>query len=355
MHSDNNEKSTTANSTQICCEVCQSQELSITIISGLRWASCPNCHHSQRIDIETFDYATFAMGSTAVSQDRLLSQCHFIAPYLKPNAAALEIGCAAGNLANFLKSQYQFSRFDGIELSPAREIAATVMDQVFAISLDKLIEKELIQAAQYDIVLASHCLEHFPQPKELIENIQKVLRPDGVIFIEVPNGSGNPALPFDDNRSHLHFFSVSSLTRLLASQGLFVLAALTGARHDARYSDSLRIIAKTYSSQTMTKSTILSDRLNVDKVIVWGAGKICQEMLEHYFDLSRIELFVDNDEKKQGSLCLGKEVRSPQVLLDKEAQVVLINSLESEQSIRQMIEQRYKANVKQVIDFFGLD
>ena len=335
----------------IVCAACEAPDPEIVMIGGLRRTSCRCCHHSQRIDVEPFDYTGFAMGGTGLSAERLAAQADFVATRLGDGARALEIGCAAGDLAQALRRRKTFAAYDGVELSPARDLAAKRLDHVFAKPLEDLLTSGAIAAASYDIVLASHCLEHLDDPSATIAAMQHAMKPDGLVFLETPNRSGHARLPFDDNHSHLHFFGASSLTRLMARHGLEAIAVETGARLDARYSDCLRVLARRHALPA-ADATLLSSHpalSGVDKLVVWGAGRMVDEMLAPFFDPAQIAFFVDTDVRKQGSLRLGARVRDPSALETGSPWVVLINSLESESAIRAEIAAHHRATVARVI------
>lgn len=335
----------------VVCAVCGLPEPEIFTIGGLRRTFCPSCHHSQRVDVEPFDYKGFAMGGAGRTPERLAAQAGFVAPHIADGARALEIGCAAGDLAEALRRRKTFSAYHGVEFSPARDIAATRMDRVFAKPVEDLLASGEVEAASYDLVLSSHCLEHLESPSDVIAAMLRVMKPEAALFLEVPHRGGHARLPFDDNRSHIHFFGVSSLTRLLARHGLETRVAETGARLDERYSDSLRVLARR-PAPLRADPSILSDHpklAGVDKVVVWGAGRMVEEMLAHYFDPARIAFFIDKDEGKQASFRLGAPVRGPEALGAGSDWTVLINSLEFEAPIRAEIEQRFGARVARII------
>jgi SAM-dependent methyltransferase len=333
------------------CAACDSPDPEILVIDGLRRTACPSCHHSQRIDIEPFDYAGFAMGGTGLSPVRIESQAEFIARRLGDGARALEIGCAAGGLAQELRRRKSFATYDGVEFSPARDVASKRLDRVFAKPLEDLLESGEIESASYDVVLSSHCLEHLADPGAMIAAMRRAMKPDGLLFVETPNRSGHARLPFDDNRSHIHFFSVSSLTRLLARHGLETVAAETGARLDARYSDSLRLLARRHAIPKADAGLLSGHPLlaGAGKVVVWGAGRMVEEMLAHYFEPERIAFFIDKDARKHGSLRLGAPVLGPDALEQGVGWTVLVNSLEMEPSIRAEIAGHYSGKVARVI------
>lgn len=325
------------------CSVCGIPFHEIVTLGGRRRSQCRTCGHSERIDTESFDYGAYGMGSTGVAQERLGAQAAFALQNMPRCARVLEIGCAAGHLARALRERRVFERYDGVEISPLRSEAQKVLDHVYDKPLAELIQSGAIAPNSYDFVIASHCLEHFEDPGAMIDAIGAVLSDDGAIFVEVPNRSGNALLPFDDNLSHIHFFSVSSLSPLLIDRGFQVLAAATGGRLDARYSDSLRLLAeKRWSVENY--ATMLSDHpvlAGAGKVVLWGAGGMTDELLAHYFDPARIAYFVDRDPAKQGSTRLGATVFSPEALRGDPNRVVVINSLEMEPVIRRQIETDY--------------
>jgi SAM-dependent methyltransferase len=219
-----------------------------------------------------------------------------------------------------------------------------------------LLGSRTLGEASYDLVLSSHCLEHLDDPYAMVDAMKQAMKPDGLLFIETPNRSGHARLPFDDNRSHIHFFNAASLTRLMARHGLETLAVESGARLDARYSDSLRLVARRHrppqpDTTLLTRHPALT---GVDKLVVWGAGRMVEELLAHYFDPAHIAFFIDKDEAKQGGWKLGAPVRAPEALAEGDKWTVLINSLEMEQAIRSEIDLRYSAQIARVVSIAEL-
>ncbi len=172
--------------------------------------------------------------------------------------------------------------------------------------------------------------------------MKAMLAPGGAVFIELPNGSGNRTLPIDDNSSHLHFFSVNSLGRLLANHQLEVIAARTDQRLDARYSDSLQMIARPFRKPEWSL-TLLSDHpllVGTGTVVVWGAGSLADEVLANFFDPAKIDYFVDRDTAKQGGLRLGRPVLAPEDL-GRTPRTVLVNSIDFSPAIMEDIRVAY--------------
>ena len=290
------------------------------------------------------------MCSLGTSQQRLERQIDFFKPFTPKNAVILEIGCATGELAAAVRKALSVRRYEGVELSPAASEAAKCLDKIYAEPLGDLVKGQCIEDAKFDIVLMSHVLEHIWDIAAEIEAIKRVLKPGGVLFLEVPNGAGHRRLPIDDNRAHLHFFSTSSLTRLLANKGLETVAAATDVPLDSRYADSLQVIARKFSMPNWQRG-FLSSSLHLaesEKVVVWGAGSLAEEILANFFDIDLIDFFVDKNPAKQGQLCLGRPVRAPDAL-GNEPRTIIVNSIDFAPSIVADIRRLYPASNHKIV------
>jgi len=76
-----------------------------------------------------------------------------------------------------------------------------------------------IPDGEFDVVSVIHVLEHIEDPVEFLISLHDSLKPDGKLFIEVPDAIEFDRLPpFSDefNSCHTHFYDVSTLCRVLA-------------------------------------------------------------------------------------------------------------------------------------------
>lgn len=301
-------------------------------------AYCAACFHGWRTEIPDYTYSNTAMCSFGTSRKRLDIQIRFFAPFAPSNASILEIGCATGELAAATRATISVKRYEAIELSPAGKQARSHVDRLFTAPLPQLLEQGKIDA-HYDLILMSHVLEHVRDPAAELRAMTNVLTPGGHIFLETPNRSGHRHLPIDDNRSHLHFFSPTSMTRLLALQGLETIATGTDVRLDARYADSLQVMARPFALPACS-GVFLSEHpalKSESRIIVWGAGSLADEVLSNFFDPARIDYFIDSNPARQGSTCLGRAVKAPEAL-DKAPRTILINSIDFADAIVSDIE-----------------
>src|SRR3990167_4000917 len=78
----------------------------------------------------------------------------------------------------------------------------------------------------FDVVRTDNCLEHIPEPKDTLAKIASLLRPDGHVYIFVPNGASilfrlfrryhvSSWIPF-----HLNLFTPPAMKRLCGDVGL---------------------------------------------------------------------------------------------------------------------------------------
>ena len=85
----------------------------------------------------------------------------------------------------------------------------------------------------FDVVNMRHSIEHVENPKKVLTEAYKILKPGGVICIATPNSFGIHARIFGKDWPHLslpyhlHFFSKKSLSTLVESIGFKVLQLKT--------------------------------------------------------------------------------------------------------------------------------
>ena len=105
----------------------------------------------------------------------------------------------------------------GIEIEPKAARAA-------GLEVRGTIE-EVAELAPFDCITFWHSLEHLPDPVHAVRIANRLLTPEGVLCIAVPDFGGLQAPLFGpdwlhlDVPRHLHHFTPSSLTRLLEQCG----------------------------------------------------------------------------------------------------------------------------------------
>jgi len=135
----------------------------------------------------------------------------------KPNV--LDIGCATGALLAYLKDRQW--RVTGVEISPCAKYAR---EERGLDVRDIPLEKIKFPSFSFDVVLASHLIEHLNNPRSFLTETHRILKDNGFCFITTPNISGFQAKLFGAGwRSaifdHLYLFSIKTLSKLLKRTG----------------------------------------------------------------------------------------------------------------------------------------
>ncbi|MDR3191575.1 MAG: class I SAM-dependent methyltransferase [Treponema sp.] len=139
----------------------------------------------------------------------------------------IDIGCATGALLEKLRNRGWESA--GVEISPSAEYARRERGlDVWSLPLEEC----RFPAASFDVVLASHLIEHLNDPAGFVAEVYRILVPGGRFLATTPNISGFQARLFGSRwRSaifdHLYLFSVKTLSRLLTEKGFTLERILT--------------------------------------------------------------------------------------------------------------------------------
>ena len=124
---------------------------------------------------------------------------------------ALEVGCATALGLSVFKS----NGWSVLGLDPS-EKAVALAKELYGVEVIKaLFDARLFKGKNFDLILFSHVVEHIISPDELMRELIPILKPNGLVFIEVPNMMRPDLpmgyLPFE----HLNYFIPTSLTNLM--------------------------------------------------------------------------------------------------------------------------------------------
>ena len=131
----------------------------------------------------------------------------------------LDVGCGAGALMRAARSQGW--EVIGTEVSPPAAEALRAQD------LDvRLGELETLDLPEVDVVSLVEVVEHVPDPRTLVSDAARLLRPGGVMYITTPHARGVSARVLRTGWSavtppeHLQLFSVNGLRTMIKAAGL---------------------------------------------------------------------------------------------------------------------------------------
>jgi len=255
-----------------------------------------------------------------------------------------EVGCANGQLLALLKNAGYANVF-GIEPSP---VSAEIARERYGISVsaDTLSSMDMNQVP-FDFLILAGVLEHVRDLNPSLQQLKKLLSPDGHIFITVPDASryaeGEDA-PFQEfSLEHINFFGPDSLTNLLRANG-FIKESIQADMIESNFRTTTPVIhglfknshlvpssslsrdlqtetgLKTYIEQSAKGNLKIQDNINslVNKdqpIIVWGTGAHTLRLLAtSRLGEAKIKAFVDSNPRYQGKSLNNVPIISPHAL-----------------------------------------
>jgi 2-polyprenyl-3-methyl-5-hydroxy-6-metoxy-1,4-benzoquinol methylase len=189
----------------VACELCGSTEHEVMIVEDahlaprMRLVRCCRCglaFTNPRPTEEALEYVYSAenyvahTGSGAycltgeASRGGFSSGLDLLTETVQPPVQLLDVGCGTGHFLG-LASRVEGWEVTGVELSDyaAEEAAKRVGCPVHVGTLDAV----AFPPETFDVITLWYVLEHVSHPKALLAEVNRVLRPDGVVLIAVPN------------------------------------------------------------------------------------------------------------------------------------------------------------------------
>ena len=210
------------------CPVCGDRfERPLFIKDGFRHGRCPECGLVYVNPVLTEEAATayyrqesswtrVLESGPQVEMDRLKYEygLDLAAPYLQ-NRHLLDIGTGTGLFVRVAQSQ----GYDPVALELHRENVEKLKSDGFQV-IDQTLESARIQEHQFDMATLWEVLEHIVDPRSLLGEIHRILKPKGILFILVPNLDSLVTRVLHEKsgvfggHSHVNFFNAHTLTRL---------------------------------------------------------------------------------------------------------------------------------------------
>jgi methionine biosynthesis protein MetW len=102
-----------------------------------------------------------------------------------PDARVLDLGCADGTITVAFSQRIGSARIQGIE-AVAENIAAAQSKGIDARPGD-LNRKLPFEDAGFDVIIASHVIEHLSDTDNFVREVYRVLKPGGYVVLATPN------------------------------------------------------------------------------------------------------------------------------------------------------------------------
>lgn len=156
----------------------------------------------------------------------LLKKLQLVSKFFK-TGKILDIGCGTGEFLNTCKN----AKWQVLGIEPDEDARAMAIKNY---GLDVREEAELtnLPDASFDIISMWHVLEHVPRLNERVEELKRLIKPNGVIIIAVPNSDSLDAKIYKENWAaydvprHLYHFSPKDIEALFRKHGMKVFRVL---------------------------------------------------------------------------------------------------------------------------------
>jgi len=259
-------------------------------------------------------------GGTARSPISKLQSDHLVAAlggFFAAPRNVLDFGCGEASLLVELAANFRSSTFFGVEPGPAAQSATSKARMLGLDNLSIARLKESTRFAPYDLVIASHVIEHVLD-LDLVHLLHGFLAEGGLLYVEVPDSlhyEAHERLEFlyYFDRLHVNHFTPQSLARLVAGYGFGYLKHFEYAfpyRDGGEYpalgmlfrkggdavglmSPSILDVANRYVQREKERARALASQLDAfEGILVWGAGDNFYRSVESGGPLSSLRNMV---------------------------------------------------------------
>jgi len=146
-------------------------------------------------------------------------------PYLNPSTRLLEIGCSTGKLVE-MASREGIAESIGLEKSEKKVALGRLLNRNI---IDKYLHECNFPSNYFDIVQAHHVLEHIPNLREVLDEVHRILKPNGIFYVVVPRYNSmfvrhSPKWEGWYPQKHFWHFTDTTLVKLLAEHGFEVMS-----------------------------------------------------------------------------------------------------------------------------------
>jgi len=211
----------------------------------------------------------------------------------KRGGKILDVGCATGFLLDEAK-QRGWQAY-GVELS---HWAVTYGKEHFNLNIfEGLLKEAEFPPNHFDAIVLMDSLEHLPNPKKTLEELRRILKPNGILCISTPDIDSFlskilGARWWGIQQSHLYYFSKKTLEKMLDAAGFTV----------ARRSSHERVFSVAYWNKRLSSyNKGLSQLFNFVSKYTFSQNRLWKanfkDQIEIFAQKKRSIMFICDDEK----------------------------------------------------------
>lgn len=282
-------------------------------------------------------YTNYDNGSSVKREPHLHKLLDQLSSILSTDAKIIDIGCNDGKFLSHLR-ETGFTNLVGLE--PTKNMSSVAIAsgfKVFNTFLDVSTADEIVLGeGKFDCVIIRQVLEHIADLENFGLAIQRLVKPGGVIAIEVPDAELNFRGPdYALWEEHVNYFTIKSLEIFLQLNGmklvdsyvsifsglcLSVLARKIDIESEVFSLEPINnSIADDFSSFKRWSNGFLTFRENVKKeiesynkqgfeVVLYGVGSRSSPFLNIVGICDMLSFAIDDDPRKQGKFLPGSNI-----------------------------------------------
>lgn len=244
----------------ICPSCNQSNFSKYKYISKHLLVRCKNCHllvtKASKKQIESYvkakysrEYAINYSNALPKLQKRFNYQINQVKKY-KTGGKLLDIGCGTGHFLEYLKTNHKNWRISGVE--PSKMLRQVARANTHGDIRDGRLDKIPYEDDHFDVITCYDVLEHNINLGANIKELRRVLKPQGILFIQAPNYLSLMAKLAGDKwdwwcvPDHILHFSYGFLTKYLTENGFIIKKRYTYEDNEDFLSNLKGVYARNY-------------------------------------------------------------------------------------------------------------
>lgn len=172
----------------------------------------------------------------------------------KDRKTFLDIGCAIGS--SLLVAQEL--GFDAYGIEPSKTISQYARDLQLNVKT-AFFDSDLFEAEFFNFIMIDQVLEHVPSPKKMLFGALKILKPNGILYLSVPEvdwltliltrlrfGPFKKIDVFADPEEHINYFSRKAIEILVRNNNSRLLWDYHATKKSLKYRNLLRLSSEYY-------------------------------------------------------------------------------------------------------------
>lgn len=253
-------------------------------------------------------------------------------PYINADSKLLDIAGAWGEFGSFMKEK-GFSNF--INLDPNEKCIASAKEKGLRTVLADSTDMSEIEADSVDMVIMNHTLEHILDVDSTMKNIDRVLKKNGYLFIEIPDVEGyadEEAAPYNFlTYEHVLHMSMQDMKNLANAYGYEIVETKHYYKKVSNYPSIYAIMRKAAKkeiefsnksecamlkyldkSKACLEEFLAPLRESKEELILWGIGASTTILLDA-FEGCNVKALIDRNPARQG---LGITINSSRFTIE---------------------------------------